>query len=311
MGDVPARPVPPGGVALAPGRPGAASADADAAAGAFPAPRELGRLATLALYHELALAPKPGLVSFADTGSHADMDASTFMRSLFALRSYFPAIAQAGAHGASMDALQALGLQAEARMMTATGGTNTHRGAIFTLGLLCAAAGRAGARQAPRTPQAVQDALLEGWGEALALRARRAAALPPVSKGQRVAQALGLRSAGEEAALGFPVLFGSTLPALREARRALGSGEAALVHALMATIAVLDDTNLAHRGGAAGLAFAQDEARAFMTAGGALQAGWRARAWALHHRFVARRLSPGGAADLLGCAWWLDRVCAP
>jgi triphosphoribosyl-dephospho-CoA synthase len=117
-----------------------------------------------------------------------------------------------------------------------------------------------------------------------------------------------LRSAGDEAAEAFPVLFEVTLPALRAARAACGAGEAALVQALFATMAVLDDTNLVHRGGLEGLRFAQARSRAFLAEGGVLRGDWRARAQAIHAEFVRRRLSPGGAADLLGCAWWVERV---
>ncbi|HEY8905203.1 MAG TPA: triphosphoribosyl-dephospho-CoA synthase, partial [Rhodoferax sp.] len=59
-------------------------------------PQAIGRAATLALHDELALSPKPGLVTLVDRGSHDDMDAHTFMRSLFALRGYFVRIAGLG-----------------------------------------------------------------------------------------------------------------------------------------------------------------------------------------------------------------------
>src|SRR3954462_2200459 len=88
----------------------------------------IGRAAVRALYAELALSPKPGLVSPLDSGAHDDMDMTTFMRSLFALRGYFCAIAAAGAAGAAFPALQALGIAAERRMLEATRGINTHRG---------------------------------------------------------------------------------------------------------------------------------------------------------------------------------------
>ncbi len=72
------------------------------------------------------------------------MDAHTFMRSLFALRRYFAQIAEAGfGRRWTFHALERCGIAAEARMLAATGGINTHRGAIFMLGLLCAAAGAA------------------------------------------------------------------------------------------------------------------------------------------------------------------------
>ncbi|PNE70303.1 hypothetical protein A8H38_31510 [Burkholderia thailandensis] len=83
------------------------------------------------------------------------------------------------------------------------------------------------------------------------------------------------------------------------ARRAPHDAEAARVQACFALIAVLDDTNLLHRGGRDGLDFAQRAAREFLATGGVGALDWRARAAAAHRAFVARRLSPGGAADLL------------
>jgi len=263
--------------------------------------QRIGRAAIAALYDELALAPKPGLVSFVDAGSHADMDATTFMRSLFALRHYFARIAMLGATSAPFDALESLGVAAETRMLAATGGINTHRGAVFTLGLLCAAAGAGGSATAAQ----LRARLMNGWGDALQARRRRASN----SNGRRAAQTHGLRSVGDEAALGFPVLFDHAVPALARARaQGLSDGPARL-QTLFAVIAVLDDTNLAHRGGLAGLRFAQAQARAFLNAGGAARPDALVHAQAIHRAFVARRLSPGGAADVLAAAGLVERVC--
>ncbi len=263
----------------------------------------LGRAATVSLYDELALAPKPGLVSFVDSGSHHDMDAGTLLRSLFALRHYFPAIAAAGAQDADFAELQRLGLAAESRMLAATGGVNTHRGAVFTLGLLCAAAGRQLAHGGSLAPAALRGALLRRWGDALDQLARR----PRLSHGRDAARRYGLRPAANEAALGFPMLFDVALPALRRSRD-LGPRDAHL-QTLFELMAVLDDTNLAHRGGLAGLRWAQQQARDFLAAGGAGRPDAVEHAQALHTAFVARRLSPGGSADLLAAACWLDRIC--
>ena len=270
---------------------------------------KIGRLAVRALYQELTLEPKPGLVSLRDSGSHGDMDAGTFVRSLFALRGYFARIARAGAAHAPFAVLEALGREAEARMLAATGGVNTHRGAVFALGLLCASAG-ATRPSGALTASAVRTSLQSNWGDALRERAWRARRALPASNGQRASRRYGLRSAGDEAAAGFPVLFDVTLPALRAARDAGATERAARVHALFATIAVLDDTNLVHRGGITGLRGAQHAAREFLAEGSVFATEWLDRARAIHQRFVQFRWSPGGAADLLGCACWLDAVCA-
>jgi triphosphoribosyl-dephospho-CoA synthase len=270
--------------------------------------RRLGHAAVRALYAEIALEPKPGLVSFRDCGSHHDMDGATFLRSLFALRGYFPRIAQAGVEGLPFAVLEALGQDAEARMLAATRGVNTHRGAVFGLGLLCASAGQIHAQKLPFSAPHLRAVLLSTWGEALAARARRARAAAPSSNGQRVAQRHGMRSAGEEAAQAFPTLFDVTLPALQAALAAGAPARAARVQALFATMAVLDDTNNVHRGGIEGLRFVQACARGFLAAGGVLQADWLAHARALHAAFVQRRLSPGGSADVLASACWVDEL---
>lgn len=270
-----------------------------------PSSHAIGCAATLALYDELALAPKPGLVSFVDNGSHDDMDAHTFMRSLIALRHYFVQIAELGQAHAPFKALEACGIAAEARMLEATGGVNTHRGAVFTLGLLCAAAGAARRDGEPARPAALRTALRRHWGDALQARSHRISTLP----GGIAARRHGLRSASQEAALGFPVLFDTAVPTLfRSVRRGL-SPEQARVDTLFAVMAVLDDSNLAHRGGIQGLRNAQQAARDFLAKGGAAGQGGMEAAHAVHRDFVALRLSPGGAADTLAAACWMQRIC--
>lgn len=268
--------------------------------------RQTGRAAVRALYAEIALEPKPGLVSFRDGGSHSDMNGSTFLRSLFALRGYFSRIAQAGHEGKPFAALQALGQQAETRMLAATRGINTHRGAVFGLGLLSASAGQLHAQGLAFTPQHLRAVLLSTWGEALAARAHAARLASPASHGQRVAQCFGMRSAGEEAAQAFPTLFEVTLPALQTALAGGATDRAARVQALFATMAVLDDTNVVHRGGLQGLHHVQSASRHFLSSGGVGQPDWVAKARAVHASFVQRTLSPGGAADVLASACWVE-----
>jgi len=247
------------------------------------------RAAVRALLAELVTYPKPGLVSLVDSGSHHDMDAGSFMRSSFALRHYFGAAAAAGAAGVDFEALRRLGLAAEARMLRATGGVNTHRGAIFNLGLLAAAAGL---RHGPGVT--LGERVQAQWGEALAHHRRDAR-----SHGSRASALHGVGGALAEAAAGFPTVYLHGLPAYRRVLARGGSANQARVQAFFALMARLDDTNLLHRGGAAGLAHARDSAERFLDAGGVFAADWRRRATQLHRSFVARRLSPGGSADLL------------
>ena len=273
----------------------------------FPAwfsPQAIGRAATLALHDELALSPKPGLVTLVDSGSHDDMDARSFMRSLLALRGYFVRMADLGAAVVPFAQLECCGIDAEARMLAATGGVNTHRGAIFTLGLLCAAAGAVARSGARPSAGALRQALLQHWGEALTLRATRPSTLP----GGIAARRHGLRSASMEAACGFPVLFETALPVLQASAAQGQSRQHAMLNTLFQTIAVMDDSNLAHRGGLQGLRHAQALAKGFLEQGGAARPGGVDAAVGIAEEFVRHRLSPGGAADTLAAACLVVRL---
>ncbi|MDH0867329.1 triphosphoribosyl-dephospho-CoA synthase MdcB [Mitsuaria sp. GD03876] len=271
-----------------------------------PSATDIGRAAAVALHDELVLSPKPGLVTLTSTGSHRDMDARTFIRSISSLRGYFVRIAHLGMGDAAFPALERAGIEAEARMLEATGGVNTHRGAIFQLGLLCAAAGAVVASGRTMTPAAIRSALIAHWGEALRHRAQRPSTLP----GGIAARRLGLRSASEEAALGFPAVFEVGVPAMRAAIARGLTRERAQLDTLFHLMAALDDSNLAHRGGLEGLRFAQRAAKAFLEGGGAAHPAAIHRAEAIARDFEARRLSPGGSADMLAAVCWMQRLGA-
>jgi len=257
--------------------------------------REVALRAVRSLYNELALYPKPGLVSFVDSGSHSDMDAATFMRSLFSLRHYYARICRAGYDGASFTELKKLGIAAEQRMMAATKGINTHRGAIFALGLLCAAMGRVRALRMTLTPAALRTALLLHWGEELAGHTNASGG----SHGLSAAIRHSASGAREEGALGLPSVFDIGLPALQATLSRGAPMLHARVDAIFALMAHISDTNVYHRGGAEGAETVRNAARRFRAEGGTASTDWKERALDCHRRFVAQRLSPGGAADLL------------
>ncbi|SFB90644.1 triphosphoribosyl-dephospho-CoA synthase MdcB [Massilia yuzhufengensis] len=268
--------------------------------------QQVARLAVRSLHAELALYPKPGLVSLVDNGSHTDMDAATFMRSMFALRRYFLRIVAAGMQDASFHELKRLGIEAEARMLRATGGINTHRGAIFCRGLLCAAIGHCRAQGIALEPVNIQATLLANWGRELGAHSGDVHAH---SHGVEARQRYAASGAREEGARGFPSVFGVGLPALR---RALAAGRAlreARIDALFALMAHISDTNVYHRGGSGGALAVRRQARAFIARGATAAPDWEARALASHRSFSAARLSPGGAADLLGAVCLLQSVC--
>ncbi|MGX1320070.1 triphosphoribosyl-dephospho-CoA synthase [Bradyrhizobium sp. USDA 377] len=261
----------------------------------------IGAVASDCLVKELETWPKPGLVSHVDNGSHDDMDAGTFRRSAAAIRPYLQRLAEAGALGCGMGRLRIIGLEAERAMFAATAGVNTHRGAIFGLGLLCAAAGaRAAGVVDPKL--SLGDVVTRLWGDSILDG--------PVllhSHGSAVRRRFRAGGARIEAATGFPSIYRIGLPALRRARSVVPQDtEAARVEACFALIASVEDTNLLHRGGLDGLCFAHDAARRFVASGGVGAPGWRARAQSIHDSFIARRLSPGGSADLLAMTLFVD-----
>lgn len=263
----------------------------------------IGGLASACLALEVDTWPKPGLVSHIDNGSHSDMDAALLRRSAATLAPYFTRLAAAGSEGAAMDRLRMIGIDAEAAMLAATRGVNTHRGAIFGLGLLCAAAGLRSAASSG-TGQRLGDLVRHHW-------ARDIENGPIVlhSHGTRAARLHGALGARGEAISGFPSVYGRGIPALKEAATlAPYDAEAIRVHAIFALIADVKDTNLLHRGGAEGLAFARASAADFMRHGGIARHGWRLDAAFIHAEFVKRRLSPGGAADLLAMSLFVHAL---
>jgi triphosphoribosyl-dephospho-CoA synthase len=251
-----------------------------------------------ALKREADAWPKPGLVTPVDAGSHRDMNYVTFIDSIAALRGYFADMAEAGASDASYPELQAIAIAAETRMLAATRGANTHRGAIFNLGLLAAAAGMRAAQSA-MTKQSCGRIVADRWGAAI-LAARVNA---PASHGKAVWQRYRAGGARDEAAAGFPSVYGVGLPALRRLMARGVGEEAALIGTLMTLMATLHDTNLLWRGGDAALRDVQVAAAAFNNDGGVLQPNWRKPLLGMHRWMVARNLSGGGSADLVAACW--------
>jgi triphosphoribosyl-dephospho-CoA synthase len=267
--------------------------------------RAIARAAVASLHDELVLAPKPGLVCPDDRGSHDDMDATTMLRSLFALRHGFRAMVEAAAHEASFAELQRIGIEAERVMRIATSDVNTHRGAIFSLGLIASAAADCVANGLAITPMLLREVLRARWGRALLM-----APVVETTHGRGMAARHGAGGARREAADGFPTVFEIVLPALHEARRAGIDERGARLHALMSAIAHAEDTNLLYRGGVDGLRHAQAAARDFLVASGAARDDRDEVLRAIGRGFVALRLSPGGSADLLAATLFVDRICA-
>ena len=243
----------------------------------------LSEYAAEALLKEVDLTPKPGLVDRRNNGAHSDMDLPLFHRSAQALRPYFRRAAELGLErGDCMPALQQAGLEAEAAMFAATGGVNTHKGAVYAFGLILAA---------------YASTLVRGGDLYEAASSLAGAGVPPDpdTHGQQARTLYGASGARGEALLGFPHA--------RKAARVL-QDEGPLA-ALLTLLAETDDTNLLHRGGQEGLRFVQERAADILR--GPAEA-YPALLEALDDACIARDLSPGGSADLLALAFLLERL---
>jgi triphosphoribosyl-dephospho-CoA synthase len=263
----------------------------------------LADLAVDALIAEAMLTPKPALVDQRGPGAHRDLDLGRLLRSARALHPMFLEMANVATgcepDQALREQLAAIGRAGECVMLAATGGSNAHRGAIWTLGLLVA--GRAIA-DADATPRSIAE---------LAGRIARfddRFAPPQDSHGARVCAVFGVRGARGEACADFPHVVDVGLPALRAARRRHADEVCAQLDALMSIMRVLDDTCLLHRAGRPALRAAQLGARAVLAAGGTESAAGFRELLCLDAELLTLRASPGGAADLLAACLFLDRA---
>lgn len=267
----------------------------------------LADLAVDALVQEALLTPKPALVDRRGPGAHSDLDLLKMLRSAGALRGCFRTIA-ARAWGEPpsqglREALAEAGRHGEKAMLAATGGANAHRGAIWSVGLLVAAA--AGDKGAGRR---AED--LAAWVAELVSYPDLAVS-PEWSNGARACARHGVSGARGEAAAGFPHVVRCGLPMLIESRRR-GQGERpSRLNALMAIMSSLDDTCLLHRGGRLALRTAQAGAQAVLRAGGAATRSGRRELLRLDRELTSLNASPGGSADLLAATLYVDALQPP
>ncbi|ROM43231.1 triphosphoribosyl-dephospho-CoA synthase MdcB [Pseudomonas poae] len=259
----------------------------------------LADLAVDALIDEADLSPKPALVDRRGNGAHRDLHLGLMHASALSLWPTFKAMAEAaiefGEIGVPLrEALGRIGREGEQAMLVTTQGVNTHRGAIWALGLLIAAAALE-----PR---------------AIALNAARLALLNDryapqhLSHGAQVAQRYGARGAREEAQLGFPSVMQRGLPQLHKSRLQNVGEQNARLDALLAIMTELADTCVLYRAGPEGISAMQRGARAVLDAGGSATLAGRRRLHELDLQLLALNASPGGAADLLAACLFIDRL---
>ena len=248
---------------------------------------QIARLAVQSLLDEVCVTPKPGLVDRMDQGSHRDMDIFTFNASAAALEPYFRKCYLSGVRdrlesaGTAFTHLQTLGIEAERVMRTVTQNVNTHKGAIYTLGLMCGAAGM------------TEKADLQAWMDTVGMLAG-------------VNRAHGVRA---EAADGLPSVRKIGIPVLQKAREQGLSLNDQCLCVLLHLLAEVRDTNMIARGGEKAALSSREQAGQWLKA---LESGVSEMSLTeimnmLNRQYIRDNLSPGGCADLLAATLLADR----
>ena len=281
--------------------------------------------AVQSLLYEVCVTPKPGLVDSENNGAHQDMDKFSFIRSASVLAPYFKQIAQQAyncrVNGIPpqelLNNLRYAGLMAEESMYLATGGVNTHKGVIYSLGVLCAAYGYAcvcdRADLTGETAASGVEIELDSMGlePLIYLCSQMAFPLSGDTQGQTLTEKMmtnGERAYSEhrirgvrgEVIAGFPSVRNYGLPALRQKLNAGWSINDACLWALLNLMANLDDTNILARSNVATLMRVQEKVRSIISDGCVLRPEDAIRVCReLDTEFIALNISPGGAADML------------
>ena len=252
----------------------------------------LAYTAHFALERELLTTPKPGLVDRDNNGAHADMDVPLFLKSAASLVPYFKTAVRLGQDDAGMAPLKDAGLSAERAMFAATNGVNTHKGMIYSMGLLLYGMGKALCFGGDAVDHAAALAKTDAEERLLNALAKTC------TNGAKVYRDHGARGAVGEAADGF---FHARYCADRLKAHEGSENPGAL--ALVDVMVVLEDVNLLHRGDEDGLRFARENALRIAM----LPENERINALrALDREMIERNLSPGGAADMLALGFLLD-----
>ncbi len=264
-------------------------------------------LAVRSLLYEVCITPKPGLVDRANTGSHRDMDVFSFMSSASALWPYFFRCVQIGRKTAAKPAPETLaalrrpGKLAECDMYAAAGGANTHKGAVYSMGLVCGALGRLDRREWNRPERVLSQAsaMAAGTvGRELAGLTEEAAR----TAGQRLYLLHGITGVRGQAEAGFPSVLAHGLPVLEEGLAQGRSMDETGGGALLALLTHTVDTNMVARGG---MDVYRETAAALTRLLADEAYPGREMMERLDRAFIAKNLSPGGSADLLALCCFL------
>jgi len=271
--------------------------------------------ATKALLYEVSASPKPGLVDRFGNGAHKDMDYFTFVDSALSLEETFFDCAYTGAHFQGDDLrdlfvqLRPIGIQGEQKMYAATKGVNTHKGAIFSLGILCAAAGFILKESGEAFPHISVKSLcditkqmtLELTDELVEVQETVASEkLRPLTSGEKLYAEKGVLGIRGEVASGFASVTTYGLPVLKKlTQERKYSKNDVMVQILIELLAHVEDTNVLARFGEQGLELVREYTHKALQRGGVTSSDGWSIINEMDQVFIEKNISPGGTADLL------------
>lgn len=274
---------------------------------------DLGALALQAMLFEVSATPKPGLVDRNNSGAHKDMDFFTFMSSAAALRSSFDEFAKvgfmySGEVGHLLEVLRPKGIAAEQRMLKLTGGVNTHKGMIFSLGILVCAAGYLKGCGEQFTVAKLCDTVAAICHDITERDYAKLKDKAELTKGEAMYLKYSVTGVRGELEKGFPSVRDVSLPVFRKLHEKGYSVNDALVGALVALLAESGDTNILGRHDMETLEYVKEEAQKVVAAGSVETELGRKMIVDLDNDFITRYISPGGSADLLAITFFIHEV---
>lgn len=273
-------------------------------------PYIIAHLATQALQAELDTTPKPGLVDKDNNGAHRDMDYALMQRSIDTLHPYFVKLALLGCADAlpTHASIRDIGIEAERAMLSATNGVNTHKGALFSMGLAVVAAAHEERKTTANEEQILKE---RNGGEdvlvSLQTTIKALAASFPDTNGTHGSKAkllskgaTAIKGALDNAREGYEMLFAEWLPFYIERRK---EHDAHTLHkTLLRIMCDLDDTNVIYRTDLATAEEVKQEARAL------LDSFSKAALKNMDRHYTTRNISPGGAADMLSLTIFIGSI---
>ena len=257
-----------------------------------------------AILLEVAAAPKPGLVTRHGNGSHQDMSILTFAMSSVVVSNAFYKAASVGREykGPLPDLLKTLrpyGVEAEKALLDSTKQVNTQRGILFAGSLLAGAAGFLEGCGSPVTASSVCETVVAMTRGIVDRELKHLKDGETMTAGEKLFRQYRITGIRGEAEQGFPCVRDYGLPALQDALAKGGSLNDACVHALIALMSVVEDSNVVWRAGYESLLWLQKRARSILERGSIYTDAGCAAIQELDQDCIKRRISPGGSADLL------------